>query len=378
MTTAVVTGAASGMGRACVESLRGLADVLVAVDLNVRDIEGTVGVACDVSDPAAVDALAARVRELGPFRALAHAAGISPTMDDARRVFEVDLVGTQLVLDAFEDLVVPGSAAVCFSSSAAYQFGPFVDADQEALISDPLAPDFLDRAASAVADSGFAYGLAKVGVIRAVGRASVRWGLRGARVNSVAPGLIDTPMGRQEFEQQPVMKDMLDRTPLGRLGEPREVAAVVAYLVSDAASFVSGIDVLVDGGMMQGTAAAAMTVTEIDGGVGAVITATLFDLAPLGYSQAEYLLDGTASAYRRRGDNVKVIEHADYATRLLVFAPTDPARFNGTVWVEWLNVTGGLDAGPGWTYAHTELMRRAQRGWACRRSASAWRAAKGR
>jgi NAD(P)-dependent dehydrogenase (short-subunit alcohol dehydrogenase family) len=256
MTTAVVTGAASGMGRACVERLRGVADVLVAVDLNVPDIEGTVGVACDVSDPAAVDALAARVREFGPFRALAHAAGISPTMDDARRVFEVDLVGTQLVLDAFEELVVPGSAAVCFSSSAAYQFGPFVDADQEALISDPLAPDFLDRAASAVSDSGFAYGLAKVGVIRAVGRASVRWGLRGARVNSVAPGLIDTPMGRQEFAQQPVMKEMLDRTPLGRLGEPSEVAAVVAYLLSDAASFVSGIDVLVDGGMMQGTASA--------------------------------------------------------------------------------------------------------------------------
>src|SRR5437016_13341900 len=89
MTAAVVTGAASGMGRACVESLRGLADVLVAVDLKVPDIEGTVGVACDVSDSAAVDALAARVREFGPFRALAHAAGISPTMGDTRRVFEV-------------------------------------------------------------------------------------------------------------------------------------------------------------------------------------------------------------------------------------------------------------------------------------------------
>lgn len=253
MTTAVVTGAASGMGRACVESMRGLADVLVAVDLSMPDIDDTVGIACDVSDPAAVEALATRVRELGPFRALAHAAGISPTMGDSRRVFEVDLVGTQLVLDAFEELVVPGSAAVCFSSSAAYQLGPFMDADQEALIADPRAPDFLDRAASAVPDSGFAYGLAKVGVIRAAGRAAVSWGHRGGRVNSLAPGLIDTPMGRQEFEQQPAMKDMLERTPLGRFGSPEEVAAVVAYLVSDAASFISGIDVLVDGGMMQGT-----------------------------------------------------------------------------------------------------------------------------
>ncbi len=254
MTVAVVTGAASGMGRACVDSLRGVADVLVAVDLKEPSIDGVVGVACDVTDAAAVGALAERVRALGPFRALAHAAGISPTMADARRVFEVDLVGPQLVLDAFEDLAVPGSAAVCFSSSAAYQIRPFLQPDHEALLTDPLAPGFLDRATTAAPDSGMAYSLAKVGVIRAVGRASVRWGRRGGRVNSVAPGLIDTPMGRQEFERQPVMRDMLDRTPLGRQGQPEEVAALVAFLVSDAASFISGIDVLIDGGMLQGMA----------------------------------------------------------------------------------------------------------------------------
>jgi NAD(P)-dependent dehydrogenase (short-subunit alcohol dehydrogenase family) len=255
MTVAVVTGAASGMGRVCVDAVRGLADVIVAVDLREPSIEGTVGAACDVSDPAAVDALAARVGELGPLRALVHAAGISPTMAEARRVFEVDLVGTQLLLDAFEPLVVPGAAAVCFSSSSAYQVAPFVDAEADALIDDLQAPDFLDRAAAAFPDSGYAYAMAKRGVIRAAGRAAVGWGRRGGRVNSVAPGLIDTPMGRQEFEQQPIMRQMLERTPVGRLGRPDEVAAVVAHLLSDDFSFVSGIDVLVDGGMVQGMAA---------------------------------------------------------------------------------------------------------------------------
>lgn len=76
------------------------------------------------------------------------------------------------------------------------------------------------------------------------------WG--GGRVNSLAPGLIDTPMGRQEAEAQPIMKTMLERTPLGRLGQPEEVAAVVTFLLSEGASFISGVDVLVDGGMLQG------------------------------------------------------------------------------------------------------------------------------
>jgi NAD(P)-dependent dehydrogenase (short-subunit alcohol dehydrogenase family) len=178
-------------------------------------------------------------------------------MAGARRVLEVDLVGTELLLQACGDLIEPGSAAVCFASSAAYAVAPFVDDTMEALLREPLAPDFLDRATAMVGgDSGFAYGLAKVGVIRAAARAAVRWGPRGARCNSLSPGLIDTPMGRQELEQQPVMKDMLEQTPLGRLGRAEEVAEVATMLVSPAASFVSGIDVLVDGGQLQGTRAA--------------------------------------------------------------------------------------------------------------------------
>jgi NAD(P)-dependent dehydrogenase (short-subunit alcohol dehydrogenase family) len=253
VTVTVITGAASGMGRQCVESLRDTADVLVAVDLKAPQIEGVVGVACDISDPGAVADLAARVHALGPFQALAHAAGVSPTMTDARRVLEIDLLGTSLLLDAFEPLVEPGSAAVCFSSSSAYQVAlQGSDAELQALVSDPRAPGFLDAAAERFTDSGLAYAWAKRGVIAVAAQASVAWGRRGGRVNSLAPGLIDTPMGRQEAEQQPMMKLMLEKTPLERLGQPEEVAAVVTFLLSRDASFISGIDILVDGGMLQG------------------------------------------------------------------------------------------------------------------------------
>ena len=255
----VVTGAARGMGLTAAHRLYTPDAPMVLVDVNeegVRAVADALGdnvhaVVCDVSDRDSVASLAEAVGDLGGLRSLAHAAGISPTMADWRRIIEVDLVGTALLVRALEPHTTPGSAAVCWASIAGHGVVP--DPELDAALDDPLAPDFLDRlgtiAGDGLAAAGQGYGYAKRGVMRLVAREAVAWGARGARICSISPGIIDTPQGRQEFEEQPAMATMIDLTPIKRWGQPEEIGNVVAFLLSDDASFMTGCDVVVDGGV---------------------------------------------------------------------------------------------------------------------------------
>ncbi len=236
-TVALVTGAGRGMGAACARRLAPTVDALVLADLDRASLNETASalrgdgrrcelVVGDIADPDAAAGIAEQITALGALRSVAHVAGISPTMADPRRVFDVDLVATARLLDALG----------------------------------PLAPGLFDAWAAAVgetdADPGFAYAWAKRGVQRLVRREAVALGPIGARICSVSPGMVDTPMGRQEYEQQPYMKLLEEMTPLGRTASADELAAVVAFLCSDDASFVTGIDLLADGGVCAAIGAA--------------------------------------------------------------------------------------------------------------------------
>ena len=85
--------------------------------------------------------------------------------------------------------------------------------------------------------------------MRLVAREAVAWGMRGARICSISPGIIDTPQGRQEYDEQPAMAMMIDLTPIKRWGQPEEICNVVAFLLSEEASYMTGCDVVVDGGI---------------------------------------------------------------------------------------------------------------------------------
>jgi len=206
----------------------------------------------DVADADSVAQLAERARQLGRFRFLVHTAGLSPVQASPERIVQVDVVGTALVLDAFLPLAGPGCVAVCIASMAGAmaELPREVERQLATLPAGQLAslPVFDPQHLRPEA----AYAIAKRANQVRVAAAALAWGARGARVVSVSPGIIATPMAQQELASPhgATMRAMIATSPAQRIGTPDDIAAVVEFLVSPAASFITGSDILVDGGVI--------------------------------------------------------------------------------------------------------------------------------
>jgi NAD(P)-dependent dehydrogenase (short-subunit alcohol dehydrogenase family) len=204
----------------------------------------------DVSIRSSVEDLADAVRALGRLRTLVHTAGLSPTMASPTRVLEVDMLGTDHVLAAFLPLADDGTAAICIASMAGYMAG--MSAELEHALATVPTEDLLSTLGPVDdLDFGASYCMAKrVNQLR-VEQAAGAWGVRGGRVVTISPGLISTPMSLQELEEGAgdAMRQQLALSALPRMGTADDIAAAVEWLASPAASFVTGCDLRVDGGV---------------------------------------------------------------------------------------------------------------------------------
>lgn len=258
MAVVVVTGT-GGIGLACARRL-GTGNQLVLAEEDRARLDSVVptlrsegfdahGYSIDVSDPSSVQGLAAFVTDLGPLATVVHTAGLSPTMASGERILAVNLGGTAFMIEAFERLVGEGAVGVFVASMAGHLWP--MDKDVETAIATASVDDIIGATGlPGDVDSETAYAVSKRGVIIRVAAAARAWGIKGARIVSVSPGMIATRMGRQEIAAQPIMGEMLAASPQPRLGTSSEIAEAVAWLAGRDAAFVTGTDLLVDGGVV--------------------------------------------------------------------------------------------------------------------------------
>ena len=174
---------------------------------------------------------------------------LSPSMADWRTILAVNWLGAMRIERAFHTRAGQGSVAIFISSLAAH--APPPEPEAIALFDAGPLDDAIARleAATAGHEPADAYRLSKFAMNRMCRRRAAAWGARGARIVSLSPGLIATPMGALEFKGSPGKVALYEKTPLAREGTMIEIAAATEFLASDAASFISGTDLLIDGGL---------------------------------------------------------------------------------------------------------------------------------
>jgi len=265
----LITGAAGGMGRACAR-LFGMTHDLVLADVSADRLNAfadeleadaytvSARIAGDTCDDAVLAQMAAALGGGAPF-VLVHTAGLSPSMAGWEAIMRVNLHGTAKIMAALEPLVMPGTVAVLIASTAGHGL-PTIPGFDDVLI-DALGDDLVERcrpfiqgmmaqAGEAMAP-GMSYSFSKLGVLKLGERKAMDWGPKGGRVVTISPGLMLTPMGRQELEKTNGAKQVLNAAPVGRPGTAQDIAVVAKFLASDEASFISGSDVRVDGGAVS-------------------------------------------------------------------------------------------------------------------------------
>lgn len=212
----------------------------------------TVPVEMDLSSLSSILALIAEAQKYGKISMLVNAAGVSPSQASIETILKVDLYGTAVLLEEVCKVIKPGGVGVTISSQSGHRMPALTPEEDEQLATTPteqlLSLDILQP--QNIRDTLHAYQMAKRCNVKRVMAEAVKWGERGARVNSISPGIIVTPLALDEFNgpRGDFYKNMFAKCPAGRPGTADEVANVAELLMSSKGAFITGSDFLIDGG----------------------------------------------------------------------------------------------------------------------------------
>lgn len=261
MTDVVVVIGPGQIGQAIARRVASGAKVLVA-DLKQNNAEAaattmrnvgfdTDATTVDIADRDSIVQLVQHAASLGPVTRVIHAAGVSPSQAPIEAVLKVDLYGTAVLLEEFGKVIAPGGTGVVISSQSGHRMPALTPDEDRQLATTPveelLSLPLLERVDSTL----HAYQMAKRGNVLRVQYEAVRWAERGARLNAISPGIVITPLANDELTgpRGAGYRRMLEKSPAGRAGTPDEIGQLAAYLLGPDSAFISGADILADGGV---------------------------------------------------------------------------------------------------------------------------------
>ncbi|ADU71304.1 SDR family oxidoreductase [Pantoea sp. At-9b] len=260
----VVIIGAGGIGQA-IARRQGFGKTLLLADFNTQTLQqaaeqlSAAGYSVetqnvDVTSRESVEKLAARASSLGSVMQVINTAGLSPNMAPVDKVLEVDLYGAALVFEVFETVIAPGGAGLIISSMAGHMM-PALAAEQEHALAFTPVEALLDLPflqPDAIPNTLVAYMMAKRANHLRVQASAISWGEKGARVNSISPGVVVTPLAQHELNSAigDIYRAMINASPVKRMAPPEEIAIAAAFLLGPDAGFVTGSDLLMDGGVI--------------------------------------------------------------------------------------------------------------------------------
>lgn len=234
------------MGDKNLGNAKAIAETMNHAGFDVEPVE------MDLSSRASILSLIEKAKEYGEIQMLVNGAGVSPSQAPIEAILKVDLYGTAVLLEEVGKVIAEGGVGVTISSQSGHRMPQLSPEEDEQLAMTPteelLSLELLRP--EHIKDTLHAYQLAKRCNEKRVMGEAVKWGAKGARINSISPGIIVTPLAMDEFHgpRGDFYKNMFAKCPAGRPGTADEVANVAELLMSDKAAFITGADFLIDGG----------------------------------------------------------------------------------------------------------------------------------